>query len=126
MGDDIFLLPDVSDEILADLYRGCDIFVLPSAHEGKGIVLLEAMACEKPVIAAEVGVIPDMVRNGTTGMLFPAGDSRKLARQMAMLAVSPRLRKSMGRSGLSSCREIYDWNKIAVRVEKVYLKAIYG
>ena len=56
-----------------------DIFVLPSLNEGMGRVLVEAMAAGKPIVASDVGGIPDLVKHEHNGLLVPAGDEKAKA-----------------------------------------------
>jgi glycosyltransferase involved in cell wall biosynthesis len=60
-------------------YASCAVFVLPSIREGMGLVLAEALLCGAPVIAANSGGVTDIVKDGETGLLFPARDARALA-----------------------------------------------
>src|SRR5262249_60783577 len=60
--------------LLSLVYSAADVLVLPSLLENLPLVVLESMACGTPVIGSAVGGIPDMVRPGTTGWLFPAHD----------------------------------------------------
>ncbi len=69
----------VSDERLRSLYAECDMFVLASGAEGFGIVYLEALAHERPVIGADAGGVPFFIRQGATGWLVPYGDPQALA-----------------------------------------------
>lgn len=76
-----------TDAVLLALYRSCDVFVLPSAREGFGLVYLEALAHAKPVIAADAGGAPFVV--GSTGRLVPFGDVERLAAAIADIAAHP-------------------------------------
>ena len=69
----------VNDQHLRKLYEECDMFVLASGAEGFGIVYLEALAHERPVIAADAGGVPFLIRQGETGWLVPYGDAEALA-----------------------------------------------
>jgi glycosyltransferase involved in cell wall biosynthesis len=68
-------------ELAASMRRAC-VFVLPSVSEGLGRVVVEAMATGTPVIASDVGGIPEMVENGTRGFLVPPGDEAELAERL--------------------------------------------
>jgi glycosyltransferase involved in cell wall biosynthesis len=76
-----------------------DIFVLPSLNEGMGRVLVEAMAAGKPVVASQVGGIPDLVQHGENGLLVPPGDEQALAEAIRQLIDDPEKAKAMGRCG---------------------------
>jgi glycosyltransferase involved in cell wall biosynthesis len=72
-----------------------DVFVMPSFTEGTSNSIVEAMACGKPIIAAEVGSIPHMI-GGDTGILVPPGNKRALAEAMLRFADNDSLRKETG------------------------------
>lgn len=76
----------IVNEKTADFYNACDIFVFPTLrYESFGIVLAEAMACEKPVIASNIGSIPDVIDDGKNGILIKPGDHMELAKQVKRL-----------------------------------------
>lgn len=75
-------LPPVSHAEIPRWMGACDCLLLPSLMEGYPNVLVEALACERPVIASAVGGIPEIVLDGRTGMLTPPGDSEALAAAM--------------------------------------------
>ena len=79
--------PDVPD-----LLRAADILVLPSLHEGFGLVVAEAMASGTPVIASQVGPLPEILSHGETGLLVPPDDPTMLARAVAQLAADSKRR----------------------------------
>jgi len=74
----IFLHDKVDHEEMPYWFNSCNVFCLPSLNEGTPNVILEALACRKPVVASAVGGIPDIVDRGS-GILFPAGDIEALA-----------------------------------------------
>jgi glycosyltransferase involved in cell wall biosynthesis len=80
-----------------------DIFVLPSLNEGMGRVLVEAMAAGKPVIASNVGGIPDLVKDGYNGLLVPPGDPEVLANNIMRLIQNPDEAQRMGQQGKKMC-----------------------
>ena len=86
--------PDVHDVIAAS-----DIVAAPSYLEGLGVSIMESMACGKPVVASNVGGIPESVIDGLTGFLVPTGDEAALAEAITKLARDENLRDEMGRKG---------------------------
>lgn len=92
------------ERTLAEIARA-DAFVLPSLMEGLPVVLMEAMACGKPVIAPAVAGIPELVRDGDTGLLFRPGDWFHLAGQMLRLAQDDELARALGRAGRARVAE---------------------
>jgi glycosyltransferase involved in cell wall biosynthesis len=86
--------PDVNGTMAA-----LDVFALPSLWEGFGLVLLEAMAAERPVVAASSGAIPEIVVPGETGLIVPPSDSAALARALSELAKEPARARAMGKAG---------------------------
>ncbi|QLG44572.1 glycosyltransferase family 4 protein [Costertonia aggregata] len=80
-------------------YSKADIFVFPSYDETFGLVNLEAMQFNLPVISTNEGGIPDVVLDNVTGFLVPSHDSKALAEKLEILIVNPVLRKKMGDNG---------------------------
>jgi len=101
LNDDVAFLgyiPFGSD--LIEIYRKCDIFVLPSFGEGTPKVLPEALSQGLPVIATTVGGIPDMIENGKNGLLIPPGDSDAIYRATVRLYSNKGLLKQMSENNL--------------------------
>jgi glycosyltransferase involved in cell wall biosynthesis len=114
---------DSSGPALPDAYHGCDIFVLPSRHEPFGIVVLEAWCAGKPVVAASVGGLINLIRDGENGFLFPSADAGAMAARIGELTASSELRAQMGRAGCALAREKYTWARIADETERIYQAA---
>jgi glycosyltransferase involved in cell wall biosynthesis len=83
-----------------------DVFVMPSFTEGTPNSVVEAMACGKPIIASDVGGIPDMIGD-ESGILVPAGDSNALAEAMLRLAQDPELRRTMGSAAKDRYQKLF-------------------
>lgn len=81
------------------LMRECDVFVLPSRTEAMGRVLLEAMACKKPIIASNVDGIPAIVEHGKNGLLFESQNVEDLARQLRTLLSNKALAEQLALEG---------------------------
>lgn len=82
-----------------DIMKDCYCLVLPSFTEGLGRVLMEAMALAKPVVASNVGGIPDLVKDGQNGFLFEVGNVEQLAEKLRILLKDKNLAVQMGQRG---------------------------
>jgi len=101
----------LSGKYLAEQYQGTDITVLPSLSEGFGMVLIEAMACKRPVIGSSIGGIPYIIEDNKNGLLVPPGDPVKLAGAIMKILRNPGLARQMGENGLQKVNEDYTWEK---------------
>ncbi len=110
---------------LPKYYVAGDVFVLPSIYEAMGMVLVEAMACGKPLIGSRVGGIPEIIREWENGLLFKPKDHRDLAEKILTLMNDEILRAKMGRNGRRIAENGYSWGKIAERLFKdVYCETL--
>jgi phosphatidylinositol alpha-mannosyltransferase len=112
-----------SEGMLAEQYRRCDLFVAPATgQESFGIVLLEAMACSRPVVCSDIRGFRDVI-DPEGAVLVAPGDANGLARAIAQLARAPERRRAMG--AVNRVRaESFDWDRIAARVREIYLTAV--
>jgi glycosyltransferase involved in cell wall biosynthesis len=106
------------------LLAGCDVFCLPSTMEGLPLVVLEAMAQGRPVVATAVGGTPELVVDGETGLLVPPDDVDALARALGRLLAEPELARRMGEDGRARVREHYSAASAAERVLALYQQAV--
>jgi L-malate glycosyltransferase len=102
------------------LHKAFDLFVMSSVTEGLGTSLLDAMACEKPVVATNAGGIPEVVLEGTTGLLVPPRDHAAMAAAVVRLLRDPALRDRMGAAGLRVVREKFSAERMVQDTLKVY------
>ena len=100
-----------------------DVLVLPSAYEEMGSVLTEAMAAGLSVVASEVGGIPEVVRDGETGLLVPPGDVGALAAALDRLVDDPALRARLAAGALARA-PAFAWPALAQRVAAVDAAAL--
>jgi len=117
--ENVRFLGFVPDEELPSLYSSVDVFVLPSEYEGFGIVFMEAMSCETPVIGTDVGGIPTAVENGETGYLVPNAGVKELTRRLTELLNNTEEYDRM-EGYAREWAKAHDWIEIAERVEGVY------
>jgi glycosyltransferase involved in cell wall biosynthesis len=118
----VFFAGRVSDEALPDYYRLADVTVLPSVTMGEafGLVLLESMACNTPVIASSLPGVRTVVEDGRDGFLVPPGDADMLAKNLRRLLDDPLLRQEMGRRGRLKVEVKYAWPVVVDQLERVY------
>jgi alpha-maltose-1-phosphate synthase len=105
------------------------VFVCPSVYEPLGIVNLEAMACETPVVATAVGGIPEVVDDGATGFLVPLDPdpdrfARDLAERINRLLADPEAARRMGEAGRHRAVEHFGWRAIAEQVAALYRRLL--
>lgn len=105
---------------ILNLMASFDLLVLPSLSEGLGMVLLEAMAVSKPVVATRVGGIPEVVVEGETGLLVHARDPKALADAILFIKDHPMEAQEMGRKGRKRVEEYFSINKTVAEYEKLY------
>ena len=103
-----------------DLMRLFDLFALPSLGEGISNTVLEAMASGLPVIATRVGGNPELVREGSTGVLVPPGDPEALGAQIARLLADADLRRGLGRAARERIIQGFSWERCVEQYLGVY------
>jgi glycosyltransferase involved in cell wall biosynthesis len=103
-----------------------DVFALTSDSEGMPLAVLEAWAAGKPVVASRVGGLPELVAEGHTGLLFPAGDDLELAERLGRLADNPSLARALGDAGRVLVRERFDVRVMADAYERHYQALLPG
>ena len=100
------LVPKLGGERLAAEYVGADLFCLPSVQEGFGIVFLEAMAAGLAVVACRAAAVPEVVRDGETGVLAPPRDPEAIARALGGLLQDPGRAQALGEAGRRRVTEL--------------------
>lgn len=100
-----------------------DVFVLPSIkRESFGLVLLQAMLCQKPVIASDLGGVPEVVADQTTGLLVKPGDAGALAQAIIDLRRQPERMAQMGQAGYERVKEKFNLEKMVERYYQVFTR----
>jgi len=130
----IFWIEEMLDRAaVIELYSHAAVFCCPSIYEPFGIINLEAMACETPVVATAVGGIKEVVVDGETGFLVPVDFveetfklanpekfSRDLAARINQLMKDRQLREKFGKAGRKRAEEFFSWTKIAEKTKALY------
>ncbi len=97
-----------------------DVAVLPSYREAQGLVILEAMALARPVVASNVGGIPEMIEDGVTGLLVPAHDADALSAAIIRLLTDHPLADMIGRAGHRLVHERFCVERMVAAIETIY------
>ncbi|MFB2897424.1 glycosyltransferase family 4 protein [Aerosakkonemataceae cyanobacterium BLCC-F50] len=120
----------VTKEELADEYASCDVFVLPAIvdskgdTEGLGIVIIEALAHKKPVVASAVGGIVDVINSGTTGLLVPEKNPVALANAILEFLSNSTLSEAMVERGLKDVQTRFSWFRIVPLWQQIFVQAL--
>lgn len=101
---------------LVKMYEKADIFVLPSLYESYGVVIHEGLSFALPIIASNVGGIPEQITNSKEGIIVPPRDSMKLAEALRRLICSQGLRKKMGVYAKERAEELPTWDEVCKRI----------
>lgn len=120
----IFSLPFVPNDIMPNIYAGCDVVVLPSFYEPFGNVTVEAMACGKPVVGSCIGGMLDTIVDGETGLYVQPGNSDQIANSLIKILTNDKLREELGRNARKRTLTHFSYSVVIKRVEKLYLDSL--
>ncbi len=113
-----FITESIPNEEMPHVYSSCDIYVQPSIIEPYGIAVLEAMACQKPVVGTNVGGMLDTIAHGKTGFRVKSASPEEIAEYILLLS-DGKLRRKMGRNARKRA-EKFDW----IEIGREYLKLL--
>lgn len=124
-GLDVRLPGRLDEASLVEAYGSSHVVVLPSTSDAEsfGMVLAEANACARPVVASNIGGIPDFVRHRENGLLVPPGDPAALADRITQILLDPEQASRMGQRGRQIVRSDHDWDNLAARTQEVFVEA---
>ena len=121
--DHLAWLPGARDDV-PDVMRGLDCFVLPSLAEGISNTILEAMACGLPVLATRVGASGELLVEGQTGLLVPAGDVPALTSGLLHLACDKHASQAMGRAGRQRIEQHFSLPAMVAAYQSIYERVL--
>jgi glycosyltransferase involved in cell wall biosynthesis len=110
----------VDETVKHRLLAACNLLALPSQVDTFGIVLLEAWLHGKPVVGAAAGGIPEVIRDGQTGLLIPFGDAGALAAAIRRLVEAPDWARQLGQAGRERVLHEYTWDRTFRILERIY------
>jgi glycosyltransferase involved in cell wall biosynthesis len=124
LGSKVLLLGRRDD--IPRLLAASDIVLLTSISEGIPLTLIEAMAAERPVVSTHVGGVAEVVADGQTGLLAPAGDDAALAEHILRLADDPGRRDQMGRAGRRRANDRFSESRMHDAYRRIYAEMAGG
>ena len=112
-------------ESLPDYFNACDLFINPTIRQnGYDLTILEAMACEKPVVVSNIGSVPTVIENGVDGLLVPTGDIKKLAEAIIRVLRDKELAERLGKAARKKIVEKFSVESMVEGTLKVYEEVI--
>jgi len=120
---DVTFLGDIPHDEVPRVLSTFAVYAALSRRESFGVAVAEASACGIPVVATRVGGLPEVVREGVTGLLVPSGDTQAAADAIARLLADPQERSAMGNAGTDFVRNTYEWDLCVDAMLEVYRAA---
>jgi len=111
---------------IPSLSSATDIFCMPSLNEALGYSLLEAVASGVPVVASNVGGIPEVITHGKEGILVEPGNAQQISQAVEKVMNDDKLAKSMGSAGKKTARERFSSEAMLTRTDKLFKAVLYG
>jgi glycosyltransferase involved in cell wall biosynthesis len=111
---------------VAEVLQGSDVFLLPSETESFGLGALEAMACGVPVVACNVGGLPEVVLDGETGFLAPVGNVDEMAKHVLRLLTDADLHSRMSRAARARAETHFQLEPAVDRYQAAYRRVVVG
>lgn len=117
---DVVFTGYVNHNEIVKYHNMLDLSVFPSLEESFGVSVLEASACEKPVIVTNVGGLPEVVENNVTGFIIEKENIELLAEKMETLFLNKNLMKELGQNGRNKVKNEYEWDMCVDKMIKIY------
>ncbi len=111
---------------VVDMLSACDLFLLPSQTESFGLAALEALACEVPVVASDVGGLPEVITHGEDGYLVAPENIEEMARRSLEIISDPERNREIGRQARKNAQKRFCSTKIVPRYESFYEEMVRG
>jgi N-acetyl-alpha-D-glucosaminyl L-malate synthase BshA len=115
-----------AQELVIPLLSAADLFLLPSAQESFGLAALEAMACEVPVVASNVGGLPEVIEHGVSGFLHPPEDAEAMVESGVSLLRDPGLHERVTQAAVTRVRREFCAERVVPMYEHAYERVLAG
>lgn len=122
--NEVTLLGEIPHNKIGEYLAKADLFILPSLQEGFGVGLIEALLYKKPVIGTDSGGIPDIIKNGETGLLIPPQDPVAMAEAIKLLLKDKRLARRLAKNGYRYARANFAPERVAAQMLQVYQRVL--
>lgn len=122
--NNVVLTGAIPEQLKPDYYNLADIFVFPSALEGFGLVIGEAMSCGKPVVAFNTSAMPEVVKDGVAGFLVSPSNKAEFVQRTLLLLDDKELRLEMGVQAMERVERLFRWDRAASETLKIYQQTI--
>ena len=122
---DVVIIPGFVPDI-SPYFAASDVFVVPSIREPFGLIVLQAMAAGRPVIGANAGGIPEIIRDGTTGVLVPPNDASALADAIDGLLDDTNRRRRLATAALQDLKERFSIAMMVAKTQEIYERCLKG
>jgi glycosyltransferase involved in cell wall biosynthesis len=127
LGNKITFVENVSDEALVSYYQQASLLVLPSINQNEafGLVLLEAMACGKPVVASNLPGVRSVFKNGKQGLIVKPGDINDVAEKIIRILQDEKTQARMGEAARALVEKKYSWAAAGEKLNEIYYRIRY-
>ena len=116
----VLLLGEFDERDKSSIYDSLDVFAMPSMGESFGIAYLEAWMCSKPVIGANMGSTPSVIRDGVDGLLVDPRDPEQIGQAVVQLLKNPAERARLGQAGRTRTVSEFTWDRVIDKIEGLY------
>jgi glycosyltransferase involved in cell wall biosynthesis len=106
------------------IYQDADILLFPTAREGFGLAVAEAMACGLPVVATNCSSLPELIDDGKGGFLCPVGDANAFAERINLLSDSPSLRREMGEYNRAKVEKMFTLDRMIKEYKELFQEVL--
>jgi len=126
VNDRVIFTGKVADDEIRDFYCACDAFLFPNENQTWGLAVLEAMACDRPVLVSRGAAVHEVLTDQESAVLFPARNPEALAGAIEGVVTQPQLREKIAQAGMNLARTTYNWDRFAERILQVCNEALSG